>query len=74
MMQPAMLRRIAPLVLVVALLAVFPWFGGKFYVDLIAKVMILSIFALSLELLVGTTGLVSAMRLFSVSPPMPPRC
>ncbi|HEY1326239.1 MAG TPA: branched-chain amino acid ABC transporter permease [Casimicrobiaceae bacterium] len=40
-------------------LAAFPWFGGKFYVDLAMTVMILAIFALSLELLVGRTGLVS---------------
>jgi branched-chain amino acid transport system permease protein len=33
--------------------------GGKFYVDLAQTTMILSIFALSLELLVGNTGLVS---------------
>ena len=37
----------------------FPWFGEKYYVDLVVKVMILSVFALSLELLVGQTGLVS---------------
>jgi branched-chain amino acid transport system permease protein len=41
------------------LLAVFPAFGAKFYVDLAVKIMILAIFALSLELLVGQTGLVS---------------
>jgi branched-chain amino acid transport system permease protein len=53
-----MSRRLPELV-VVALLAAFPWFGGKFYVDLCATIMILAIFALSLELLVGMTGLVS---------------
>src|SRR5579862_273578 len=44
---------------VAALLAISaPWMGA--YVgDLVVKVMILSIFALSLELLVGMTGLVS---------------
>lgn len=41
------------------LLAVFPLFGGTFYVQLIAKVMILAIFAMSLDLLIGYTGLVS---------------
>jgi branched-chain amino acid transport system permease protein len=41
------------------LLAVFPLFGGRFYVDLAVTTMILAIFALSLELLVGRTGLVS---------------
>ena len=37
----------------------FPSFGEKYYVDLVMKIMILSVFALSLELLVGQTGLVS---------------
>ncbi|MFN3565999.1 MAG: branched-chain amino acid ABC transporter permease [Burkholderiaceae bacterium] len=53
------LARAAPLAVAVIVLAVFPWVGGKFYVDLAAKIMILAIFALSLELLVGQTGLVS---------------
>ncbi len=39
-------------------LALFPFFGGKFGVDLVTKIMIFAIFALSLELLVGGTGLV----------------
>jgi branched-chain amino acid transport system permease protein len=42
-----------------ALLALFPLSGAVFYVELVAKVMILAIFALSLDLLVGYTGLVS---------------
>ena len=54
-----MIARRLPEILVVALLVAFPWFGGKFYVDLAATTMILAIFALSLELLVGMTGLVS---------------
>ena len=41
------------------LLAMFPLAGSGFYVELVAKVMILAIFALSLDLLVGYTGLVS---------------
>jgi len=40
-----------------ALLA-YPLVGGKFGVDLVNKIMIYAIFALSLELLVGGTGLV----------------
>jgi len=44
---------------VIALLAVFPVAGSTFYVELVTKVMILAIFALSLDLLVGYTGLVS---------------
>lgn len=50
----------APLHLVaVALLAGFPFVGGEFYVDLVLTLMILALFALSLDLLVGYTGLVS---------------
>jgi branched-chain amino acid transport system permease protein len=45
--------------LAVAALAAFPLAGGPFYVELVAKVMILAIFAMSLDLLVGSTGLVS---------------
>jgi branched-chain amino acid transport system permease protein len=41
------------------LLALFPLAGAGFYTELVTKVMILAIFALSLDLLVGYTGLVS---------------
>jgi branched-chain amino acid transport system permease protein len=51
--------RSLPLLLLLVFAAVFPWFGEKYYVDLVMKVMILAVFALSLELLVGQTGLVS---------------
>ncbi len=51
--------RSVPLLALVALAAAFPFVGEKYYVDLVMKVMILSVFALSLELLVGQTGLVS---------------
>src|SRR5689334_25381006 len=44
---------------VFGLLAVFPSVGSTFYTELVTKVMILAIFALSLDLLVGYTGLVS---------------
>lgn len=47
------------LLAVVAALAAFPFVGEKFYVQLISKVMIMAIFAMSLDLLVGYTGLVS---------------
>jgi branched-chain amino acid transport system permease protein len=40
-------------------LAVFPWFAGEFYSDLMVRIMILGIFAMSLDLLVGYTGLIS---------------
>jgi branched-chain amino acid transport system permease protein len=39
-------------------LVLYPLVGGKYGIDLITKIMILAIFALSLELLVGGTGLV----------------
>ena len=51
--------RVLPLAAACALLAMFPFVGGKFYVDLMVTTMILAVFALSLELLVGRTGLVS---------------
>ena len=40
-------------------LALFPLAGATFYTELVTTVMILAIFALSLDLLVGYTGLVS---------------
>ncbi|HEV7370253.1 branched-chain amino acid ABC transporter permease [Arenibaculum sp.] len=42
-----------------AALLLFPLFGSAFYVQLVAKIMILAVFAMSLNLLVGFTGLVS---------------
>jgi len=53
-----MQKRIA-LAAALALLALFPLAGAGFYTELVTKVMILAIFALSLDLLVGYTGLVS---------------
>lgn len=44
--------------LVFAALALYPVFTGSYGVDLVTKIMIYAIFALSLELLVGTTGLI----------------
>ncbi|MGH7812206.1 MAG: ABC transporter permease subunit, partial [Candidatus Binatia bacterium] len=41
------------------LLALFPLVGTTFYLQLGAKIMIMAIFALSLDLLVGHSGLVS---------------
>lgn len=40
-------------------LALYPLIGGPFYLQLFAKIMISAIFAMSLDLLVGFTGLVS---------------
>jgi branched-chain amino acid transport system permease protein len=41
-----------------ALLALYPLVAGSFGIDLVTKIMIFAVFALSLELLVGGTGLV----------------
>ena len=49
----------AALVLGALLLAAFPLAGSTFYVQLCAKIMIMAIFAMSLDMLVGYTGLVS---------------
>jgi branched-chain amino acid transport system permease protein len=55
------LTRLQRVLLVVALgaLAAVPLLAGKFYVEFVAKIMIMAVFALSLDLLVGVTGLVS---------------
>ena len=47
------------LIVAVLLLAAFPLVGSTFYLQLGAKIMIMAIFPLSLDLLVGHTGLVS---------------
>ncbi|MDO8786750.1 MAG: branched-chain amino acid ABC transporter permease [Sulfuritalea sp.] len=44
---------------VVGLLALFPMVESTFYTQLLTKVLIMAIFAMSLDLLVGYTGLVS---------------
>ncbi|MEO7156415.1 MAG: branched-chain amino acid ABC transporter permease, partial [Vicinamibacterales bacterium] len=54
-MTPRTIALLAALVF----LAAFPFVGATFYTELVTKVMILAIFALSLDLLVGYTGLVS---------------
>ena len=54
-----MKRKKIALLAALALLALFPFAGATFYTELVTKVMILAIFALSLDLLVGYTGLVS---------------
>ncbi len=41
-----------------ALLAVYPLVSGSYGIDLVSKIMIYAVLALSLELLVGSTGLV----------------
>lgn len=52
------LSRLLHLAALTALTA-FPWVGEPFYVELVVHLMILSILALSLDLLVGTAGMVS---------------
>ena len=58
-MAPATVAKLVPVLVAFALLAAFPAFGQAFYVELAGKIMIYAIFAMSLELLVGQTGLVS---------------
>jgi len=57
--DPAARHRQVALGVALAALALFPLAGATFYTELVTKVMILAIFALSLDLLVGCTGLVS---------------
>ena len=52
------MQRYALPLLGLLLLALYPLVGGNYGTDLVAKIMIFAIFALSLELLVGSTGLV----------------
>jgi branched-chain amino acid transport system permease protein len=54
-----MLRRSLLPLAAAALLAALPLFLSSYGADLVLRIMIYAIFALSLELLVGTTGLVS---------------
>ncbi len=49
----------AVLVLGLIALAAFPFVGSEFYQQMVARMMILAIFAMSLDLLQGVTGLVS---------------
>ncbi|WP_418953413.1 branched-chain amino acid ABC transporter permease [Zeimonas sediminis] len=50
--------KLAPVALAFVAFGLFPLAGGAYEIDLATKIMILAIFALSLELLVGQTGLV----------------
>lgn len=53
-------RTVASLLLAaVAGLALFPFASGEFYLELFTHIMVLGIFAMSLDLLIGYTGLVS---------------
>ncbi len=53
-----MFKRAALPLIALALLAAYPFVGGDYGSDLVIKIMIFAIAALSLELLVGATGLV----------------
>lgn len=47
------------LALLLVALAAFPFVGSDFYIQMVSRMMILAIFAMSLDLLQGVTGLVS---------------
>jgi branched-chain amino acid transport system permease protein len=55
--QPRSLQ--VALLAALAALAAFPLVGDKFYLQLVTKILIMAMFAMSLDLLVGYTGLVS---------------
>jgi branched-chain amino acid transport system permease protein len=54
---PRSLQALVALALIALL--VFPFVGTEFYAQMVARMMILAIFAMSLDLLLGVTGLVS---------------
>ena len=53
------LIRSLPLIAALLALVLFPLFGSSFYVGLVTRIIIIAIFAMSLDLLIGYTGLVS---------------
>jgi branched-chain amino acid transport system permease protein len=57
--MPGSLAARAGLLLCLAALLLFPLVGERFYIQLLTKIMIFGIFAVSLDLLIGFTGLVS---------------
>jgi branched-chain amino acid transport system permease protein len=64
MSQPPMLEVLprplqAMLAIALAALALFPLVASDFYAQMVARMMILGVFAMSLDLLLGVTGLVS---------------
>lgn len=54
----SLVRRSLPTLALLSL-ALLPAIAAGFYVELVAKIMIMAVFAMSLDLLVGVTGLVS---------------
>ncbi len=57
--MPSSMTRHLPILAILLILALFPLFGSSFYVGLLTRVIILALFAMSLDLLIGFTGLVS---------------
>jgi len=57
-MNPGIPSKAVFVIAVFGLLAAYPLVAGNFGIDLVNKIMIFAVFALSLELLVGGTGLV----------------
>ena len=57
-MQPSVRSKLLVVALLFAALALFPFGAGAYGIDLVTKIMVFAVFALSLELLVGGTGLV----------------
>jgi branched-chain amino acid transport system permease protein len=51
--------RVVIIVLAIAALALLPLYAETYYLQLVTKILIMAIFAMSLDLLVGMTGLVS---------------
>src|SRR6476660_1585385 len=58
-MQPSLHHRIPWAALVFLAAACVPWLGSRFYTFLATQITILELFAVSLNLLLGYTGLVS---------------
>lgn len=58
-MRPLSRPLLGLFIVALALLIVFPQFAERYYVQLVTKIMAMAIFALSLDLLVGYTRLVS---------------
>jgi branched-chain amino acid transport system permease protein len=58
MLKELTLSNLLPVAIGLLLFALVPLLGSSFYTDLAIKIMVLAIFALSLELLVGQVGLV----------------
>jgi branched-chain amino acid transport system permease protein len=58
-MRPLSRLALGLLIAALLLLAIFPQFAERFYIQLVTRMMVMAIFALSLDLLVGYGGMVS---------------